>query len=78
MKKLSKRTNTYTPTNASLVRGNCDRILNKEETLSVSNSKTLDNRSEVNQSVLKFRAGTCESPVPKFHSIKIRTRFQLS
>ena len=49
MKKLSKR-NTYTPTDASQVSGNCDRILNKEETLSVSGSKTLDNRSEVNQS----------------------------
>ena len=49
MKKLSKR-NTYTPTDASQVSGNCDRILNREETLSVSGSKTLDNRSEVNQS----------------------------
>ncbi len=49
MKKLSKR-NTYTPINASQVGGNCDRILNKEATLSVSGLKTLDNRSEVNQS----------------------------
>ena len=47
MKKLSKR-NTYTPTDASQVSGNCDRILNKEATLSVSGLKTLDNRSEVN------------------------------
>lgn len=49
MKKLSKR-NTYTPTNASQVGCNCDRILNREDTLSVSDLKTLDNRSEVNQS----------------------------
>jgi 5-methylcytosine-specific restriction endonuclease McrA len=49
MKKLSKR-NTYTPIDASQVSGNCDRLLNREETLSVSGSKTLDNRSEVNQS----------------------------
>ncbi len=49
MKKLSKR-NTYTPTNASQVGCNCDRILNREDTLSVSGLKTLDNRSEVNQS----------------------------
>jgi 5-methylcytosine-specific restriction endonuclease McrA len=49
MKKLSKR-NTYTPTDASQVGCNCDRILNREEILSVSDSKTLDNRSEVNQS----------------------------
>jgi Restriction endonuclease len=49
MKKLSKR-NTCTPTDASQVSGNCDRILNKEVTLSVSGLKTLDNRSEVNQS----------------------------
>lgn len=49
MKKLSKR-NTCTPTDASQVSGNCDWILNKEGTLSISGSKTLDNRSEVNQS----------------------------
>ena len=49
MKKLSKR-NTYTPTDASQVGCNCDRILNRVETLSVYDSKTLDNRSEVNQS----------------------------
>ncbi len=49
MKKLSKR-NTCTPTDASQVSGNCDRILNKEAPLSVSGLKTLDNRSEVNQS----------------------------
>ncbi len=49
MKKLSKR-NTCTPTDASQVSGNCDRILNKEVTLSVSGLKTLDNHSEVNQS----------------------------
>ena len=49
MKKLSKR-NTCTPTDASQVSCNCDRILNREETLSVSGSKTLDNRSEVNRS----------------------------
>lgn len=50
MKKLSKR-NTYTPTDASQVGCNCDRILNREEILSlISDSKTLDNRSEVNQS----------------------------
>ncbi len=49
MKKLSNR-NTYTPTDASQVGSNCDLLLNREETLSVIDSKTLDNRSEVNQS----------------------------
>ena len=47
MKKLSKR-NTCTPTDASQVSGNCDPVLNRVDTLSVLDSKTLDNRSEVN------------------------------
>jgi hypothetical protein len=60
LKKLSKR-NTCTPTDASQVGCNCDRILNREETLSVSDSKTLDNRSEVNQS--KHRKQDLRVPV---------------
>jgi len=48
MQKLSGR-NTYTPTNTSLVRSNCDHVLNKEETLSVHDLKTLDNNPEVNR-----------------------------
>lgn len=47
MQKLSKR-ETYTPTDTSLVRGNCDSQLNKDESLSVESSKTLDNNLEVN------------------------------
>jgi 5-methylcytosine-specific restriction endonuclease McrA len=48
MQTLEKR-NTYTPPNASLVRCNCDLALNREETFSVSGSKTSSNISEVNQ-----------------------------
>ena len=47
MKKLSLR-DTCTPSDASQVGCNCDLKLTREETLSVSSSKTLDNRSEVN------------------------------
>ena len=47
MQKLDER-NTYTPRNASLVPGNCDLQLNKEETLSVAGSKTSSNNPEVN------------------------------
>ena len=39
MQKLEER-NTYTPTDITQVSGNCDRILNREETLSVSGLKT--------------------------------------
>ena len=46
--KLSKR-NTYTPTNASLVRCNCDQELNNSKGRnSVPGLKTFDNNSEVN------------------------------
>lgn len=48
MQKLAKR-NTHTPTDAPQVRGNCDLPLNREETLSVSGSKTLANNSEVDK-----------------------------
>ena len=49
MQKLDKR-DTYTPTNASQVRSNCDPLLNKEETLSVADLKTYSNNPEVNLS----------------------------
>jgi len=45
MQKLEER-NTYTPTDIPHVSGNCDRILNREETLSVSGSKTSSNNSD--------------------------------
>ena len=47
MQKLVER-NTYTPGDASLVSGNCDLQLNREETLSVADSKTSSNNPEVN------------------------------
>lgn len=47
MQKLKQR-NTYTPTNTSLVRSNCDSVLNRDESLSVQNSKTCFNNSEEN------------------------------
>lgn len=49
MQKLRKR-NTYTPTDAPQVRGNCGLQLNKEETLSVASSKTSLNNPEVDLS----------------------------
>lgn len=48
MQTLEQR-NTYTPPNASQVRCNCDPTLNREETLSVSDSKTCSILPEVNQ-----------------------------
>jgi len=45
MQKLEKR-NTYTPTDIPHIRSNCDRLLNREETLSVSGSKTFSNTSD--------------------------------
>ena len=50
MQKLKQRRKTNTPTNASQVRGNCDLQLNRDESLSVSSSKTCFNNPEVNQS----------------------------
>ena len=50
MQKLSIR-NTYTPWNAPQVPCNCDPVLNREETLSVSDLKTIDNNSDVDQLV---------------------------
>ena len=47
MQQLEKR-NTYTPTDASQVRSNCDSLLNREETLSVMGLKTSSNSPEVN------------------------------
>ncbi len=44
--KLDRR-DTYTPTDAPQVRGNCDHALNREETLSVHGSKTLSNNPDV-------------------------------
>jgi hypothetical protein len=49
MQKLEGR-NTYTPTDTSLVRGNCDLQLNRDQSLSVANLKTSSNNPEVNQS----------------------------
>ena len=45
MQQLKGR-NTYTPTDIPHVSGNCDRILNREETLSVSGLKTSSNNSD--------------------------------
>ena len=45
MQTLNER-NTYTPTDIPQVSGNCDRILNRGETLSVSGLKTSINRSD--------------------------------
>ena len=44
--KLDRR-NTYTPTDAPQVRGNCDHALNREETLSVHGLKTPSNNPDV-------------------------------
>ena len=50
MQKLSKRHLSNTPTDTSLVRGNCGSVLNSSEGRnSVQNLKTFDNDSEVNQ-----------------------------
>jgi len=46
MQKLVGR-DTYTPTDAPQVCGNCDLSLNREETLSVSGLKTPSNNPEV-------------------------------
>jgi len=43
------RRNTYTPTDASQVRSNCDPSLNREATLSVPDSKTLLNNPDGNR-----------------------------
>ena len=48
MQKLKER-NTYTPTNTSHVRSNCDLSLNREETLSVPDLKTSSNNPEETQ-----------------------------
>jgi len=48
--KLSKRTNTYTPTNASQVCSSVAMSLNREETLSEHGLKTFDNNLEENHS----------------------------
>ena len=45
MQKLEIR-NTYTPTDIPHIRSNCDRLLNREETLSVSGLKTFSNNSD--------------------------------
>ena len=45
MQKLEER-NTYTPTDIPHVRGNCDPVLNVEETLSVQGLKTSSNNSD--------------------------------
>ena len=49
MQKLEKR-NTYTPTNTSLVRSNCDLGLNRDQSLSVQGLKTSSNNLEETQS----------------------------
>ena len=47
MQKLSKRTNTYTPTDTPQVRMLCDSVLNiSKGRRSVQNSKTFDNSSD--------------------------------
>ena len=52
MQKLERR-DTYTPTYAPLVRGNCGLSLNREETLSVPDLKTLSNNPEVDNSSIQ-------------------------
>ena len=49
MQKLSERTNTYTPTDTSLVCSSVAMSLNREETLSEHSLKTFDNNLEENQ-----------------------------
>jgi hypothetical protein len=49
MQKLEMR-NTYTPTNTSLVRSNCDLELNRDQSLSVQGLKTSSNNLEETQS----------------------------
>ena len=46
-KQKLERRNTYTPTDAPQVCGNCDSSLNREETLSVPDLKTLSNNPDV-------------------------------
>jgi hypothetical protein len=60
MQKLEKR-NTYTPTNTSLVRSNCDLELNRDESLSVQGLKTYSNNLKETQSQHK---GKQDSRVP--------------
>ena len=54
MQQLGRR-NTYTPTDASQVRSNCDLVLNREETLGVPDLKTLPNDPDENR-----QSGTIE------------------
>ena len=48
MQQLKQRHLKNTPTDTSLVRGDCDLPLNREETLSVANPKTCSNNPKVN------------------------------
>ena len=52
MQKLERR-DTYTPTDTPLVRSNCGLSLNREETLSVADLKTLSNNPEVDNSSIQ-------------------------
>ena len=54
MQKLEER-NTYTPTDIPHVSGNCDRILNREKTLSVSDLKTSFNNSDAALTAILIR-----------------------
>ena len=58
--KLLTRRLTDTPTDNSLVRSNCGPYLNKEETLSDTDLKTVNNNPEENQSRLtgNFKSAT--------------------
>lgn len=47
MQKLEQRTEKNTPTDTPQVRSNCGLSLNREETLSVADSKTRSNNPEV-------------------------------
>ncbi len=74
MQKLEER-NTYTPTNIPQVRGNCGLVLNREETLSVSDLKTSSNNSDAALTGFrKFQDNTCEYLLQKLPSIDKRIR----
>ncbi len=72
MQKLEER-NTYTPTDIPHVSGNCDLVLNREETLSVPDLKTSSNNSDAALTGFrKFQNSTCEYMLQKLHSLLIK------
>jgi hypothetical protein len=73
MQKLEER-NTYTPTDIPQVSGNCDRILNKEETLSVSGLKTSSNNSDAALTAIEYAGRNLRVSVTVIRAIKLETR----